>query len=84
MAIAQIVGREPEVGWAQNAVCTEVAYVISGSGWIEVKDAEQRRIYSGDVVRISPGEKFFWHGELTLAIACSPGWFAEQYSTLQD
>jgi len=77
-AVAHINGRYPEYGYAVNMISKELAYVVSGSGKIVVGDNE-KLINQGDMILISPGEKYYWDGVMTLFLACTPAWYPEQH-----
>lgn len=82
MARAEIHGRYPEKGWAMNEACKEVAYVLEGSGRVNV-DGWEVVLTVGDVVLIEPMEKFYWDGKMKLALSCSPAWRPEQYKMIE-
>lgn len=74
----EIKGRYPDKGRTVNLECKELAYVIKGSGKIVVE--EQEYILEKDsVVLIDPGEKFYWEGDMTLFMPCTPAWRPEQH-----
>jgi quercetin dioxygenase-like cupin family protein len=77
-AIAKINGRYPESGFAINHKSKEIVYVQQGRGTVCV-DGQTVELNAGDVVMIEAGEKFFWDGEFTFHIACSPAFTVEQH-----
>lgn len=77
-AIVKISGRYPESKQAMNKVCKEIAYVHSGTGYISVNE-EQYALNPGDIVFIEPGETFFWEGNMTLHVTCTPAFHIEQH-----
>lgn len=77
-AFVEMTGREPDAGRVVNIVCKELAYVIEGSGKIVIEGTELS-LEKGDMVLIEPGEKFYWDGDMTLFLSCSPAWYLEQY-----
>ena len=77
-AIAHIRGREPEVGEAENLESIELVYVIEGEGSVTIDD-RVTHIRRGDVIIISPGERFVWNGNLKLAIICTPRWSVDKH-----
>jgi len=80
--IVKLNGRYPQKGFALNAVCKEMAYVISGSGKINVENKEHG-LSEGDAVLINPNEKFYWQGNLELFIPCAPAWSVNQYKIIE-
>lgn len=77
-AIAKITSRYPEIGHATNTICKEIAYVYEGGGKVVVNDIEHT-LQSGDVLLILPNEKFYWDGNMTLHISCTPAFTPEQH-----
>ncbi len=77
-AVTQINGRYPEIGFAVNEVCKELAFVISGSGYIVTPDAK-RTIGVGDLIFLNKGESFAWDGNLTLFMATTPKFDPKQH-----
>ena len=75
-------GRYPLNGFAINEKCKELAYVINGSGLVNIH-GKFYKIKENDVVLINKGEKFFWQGEFKLALPCSPAWNIKQYKIIQ-
>ena len=78
VAIVKISGRYPDNGRTMNEKCKEIGYVINGSGKIIV-DGSEFILKKGDTVLIEPGEKFFWEGNLTMVMPCTPAWSPEQH-----
>ncbi len=76
--IAEINGRYPAVGRVTNQKCKLLAQVQGGSGKLVVEGKEVS-LNPGDQVLIEPNEKYFWDGQLTLFIACSPAWYPAQH-----
>lgn len=77
-AIAKVTSRYPETGLASNTVCKEIVYVQDGNGKIVVNNIEYT-LQTGDVILISPNEKFYWDGNMTLHIACTPAFTPGQH-----
>lgn len=73
-----VYGRYPKEGYAVNLISTELALVISGSGYIGSAN-EKIPIVIGDCIRIKPKEKFYWDGHMALFIANAPAWKAKQH-----
>lgn len=78
IGVAEITGRYPEQGWAINHQCTEMGYIVNGSGKL-VTDAQETSLGTGDVVYIPRDERFYWEGTMTLVLPCSPAWWPEQH-----
>ena len=81
-AFVEMTGREPDEGRVVNLVCKELAYVIHGSGKLEI-EGKKISLETGDVVLIEPGEKFFWEGNMTLFLPCTPAWYPDQYKKVE-
>lgn len=77
-ATSVISGRYPEQGRATNTVCKEMVYIASGSGEIVV-DGVRHPLSAGDAILILPKEQFYWDGNMTLHIACTPAFYPEQH-----
>lgn len=79
-AIAQINGRYPENGFAVNKVSKELAFVISGEGYI-VTPTQKRPIHVGDLIFVDKGDLFAWEakGALTIFMANTPKFDPEQH-----
>ena len=81
-AFVELTGREPDSGRAVNLVCKELAYVINGSGRLVI-EGKEINLKNGDLVLIEPGEKFFWDGNMTLFLPCTPAWYPGQYKKVE-
>lgn len=81
-AVIELNGRYPIKGRAMNLECKEMAYVIKGSGKVAV-EGKEIKLNEGDLVLINPGEKFFWEGNLTMFMPCTPAWNHEQYKEVE-
>lgn len=80
-AVTNLKGRYPVQGRAVNEACKEMAYVINGEGKIVVND-EEMKVAHGDVLVVEAGERYYWQGELTLFISCTPAWYPEQHKQI--
>jgi mannose-6-phosphate isomerase-like protein (cupin superfamily) len=78
IAVVKIAGRYPEEGRAANQTCKEVVYVMEGKITLNLKGKEVL-LQKGDTVLIEPGELFYWEGNATLVMPCTPPWTPEQY-----
>lgn len=81
-AVIQLNGRYPDTGRTVNLECKELVYVINGIGKI-VCEEEETLIAEGDVILIPPGEKFYWEGEMTLFMPCTPAWHPGQHKEVE-
>jgi mannose-6-phosphate isomerase-like protein (cupin superfamily) len=81
-AVIELSGRYPDKGRTMNEKCKEMAYVIKGSGKVVVDDKEMQ-LKEGDLVLIDPGEKFFWKGNMTLFMPCTPAWSPDQHKQVE-
>ena len=82
-AIVKVSARYPDSGLATNTVCKEIVYVQDGSGKIVVNNVEHL-LQQGDVVLISANEKFYWDGNMTLHISCTPAFTVEQHIHISE
>jgi len=81
IGVAEIVGRYPDEGYAINHKCDEIGYVLKGSGKLITQKGEAA-LGSADVVYIPHGEKYYWEGNITVVLSCTPSWYPEQYETI--
>lgn len=81
-AVIHLKGRYPDTGRTVNLECKELVYVINGVGKI-VCEGEKTLISEGDVILIPQGEKFYWEGEMTLFMPCTPAWHPEQHKMVK-
>ncbi len=77
-AVAEIIGRYPEKGYAVNEVSRELVYIIEGKGIIITKD-QKKEFDQGDVIFIDRGESFAWEGKFTMLMATTPKFYAKQH-----
>lgn len=83
IGVAEITHRYPDQGFAVNHECTEMAYVVKGSGKL-VTETKTVLLSAGDVVLIPAGEKYYWEGNLTLVLPATPAWHPEQHAVCVD
>ena len=76
--IVKLTGRYPDTGRTVNTRCKELVYVIEGKGFVSIED-KKIKINRGDVILIETGEKFYWEGNLTMFMPCTPAWTAKQH-----
>lgn len=84
LAEISIDGRYPEAGWAKNRQSDELVRVSEGEGLLTIRGGETVQIQSGDVVHVPTGEQFYWQGNMTIWMACSPSFNPEQYEVEED
>ena len=80
--VVKLSGRYPDKGAAVNEICRELGYVIEGRGLVVI-NGNDFLLSEGDVVCIDPGEKFYWDGNMTLFLPCTPAWYPEQHKFIE-
>ena len=83
IGVAEIIRRYPEQGYAINHKCSEMGYILNGSGKL-VTDSQEVVLSAGDVVYIPPGEKFYWEGNMTIVLPAAPSWNPEQHEIFKN
>ena len=81
-AVIELSGRYPDTGRVVNEECKELAYVISGSGKVVV-EGEEVELKEGGLVLIEPGERYYWDGNMTMFVPCTPAWYPEQHKEVE-
>jgi len=81
-AVIELNGRYPAKCRAMNLESKEMAYIIKGSGKVVV-EGKEIKLSEQDLVLINPGEKFFWEGNMTIFMPCTPAWSYEQYKEVE-
>lgn len=81
-AVIKLNGRYPDKGRVVNLKCKELAYIIKGLGKIMVEDREVK-LKEGDMILIEPGEKYYWDGNMTMFVPCTPAWYPEQHEEVE-
>ena len=76
-ALVELKGRHPKDGWISNQDCTELVFFIRGSA-VLTTEKESVQFNEGDVVILSPKEKYYWEGDCTLLTPTTPPWTPEQ------
>ena len=79
LAVVEITGRYPDAGYVANEACTEIAYVLSGTGTVTFQGGESVTVAQGDAVLLEKGERYYWDGACTLCMPCTPAWYPEQH-----
>jgi len=80
IGVVDISHRYPDQGYAINHKCSEIGYILKGSGKLITESAEVN-LSHGDVVYISRGERYYWEGNVTVIISSTPAWYPEQHET---
>lgn len=78
IGVAEIEKRYPERGYALNHRCSEMGYVLKGSGKL-VTETQEVVLEVGDVVYIPPKEKYYWEGKMTIILPTNPAWYPQQH-----
>ncbi len=81
IGVAEITHRYPDEGYAINHKCSEMGYILRGSGKL-ITEKNEAMLSSGDVVYIPRGEKYYWEGNMTVVLPCTPAWYPEQHETM--
>jgi len=71
-------GRYPDKGYATNLKSREMAYVVKGSGELVV-ERKTVKLKEGDIVLIEAKERFYWKGNMTLFMPCTPPFDPKQH-----
>lgn len=84
-AVTEINGRYPEKGLAVNKKSKELAFVLSGSGYV-ITSTTKRQIVVGDLIFLDKKESFAWEtkGALTLFMATTPKFDPKQHIILSN
>ena len=72
IATISIRGRFPEQGWSCLEESHEMAFIVSGKGFIEFKGKDKYPLEKGDIVYIEPLEWFCWGGKMDMVVPCGP------------
>lgn len=80
---AIINGRYPDKGYCVNEECKELIYVIEGKGTLNKRD-KTIEFNKGDVILIDKGEVYYWDGQCTIAMPCTPAWYPEQHKLIEE
>jgi mannose-6-phosphate isomerase-like protein (cupin superfamily) len=79
VGVSLINGKYPSEGFDVDTEIEQVWYVESGSGQIYLNN-EVTNIVEGDMIVLSPGDKYWIQGDaLKLVVSSSPPWFAQQH-----
>ena len=77
-ALITVSGRYPDTGYVMNEVCSELAFVVRGSGKV-CTATETIEFGLHDTVLLQPGEKFYWQGDFDIYTVCTPAFYPEQH-----
>ena len=80
ICVAEITHRYPDEGYAVNHKCSEMGYILKGSGKL-VTETEEVNLSAGDVVYVPHGEKYYWEGNMTMVLPATPAWYPQQHET---
>ena len=80
-AVIKLNGRYPEKGQVTNEVCKELVFVVEGTGRLVVGNDIQE-IQQGDLALLLPGDKYYFEGQLTMFMPCSPAWYPGQHKKI--
>jgi mannose-6-phosphate isomerase-like protein (cupin superfamily) len=80
-AIININGRYPNKNFMVNLRCKELAYIIKGTGKVAIENQEFI-LQEGDLAFINKGEKYYWEGNMTMFMPCTPAWYTEQHKAV--
>lgn len=78
LGISEVNGRYPQTGTDADMDVSQIWYVVSGSGKVEVND-NTFELSEGDMLHIDKGERFVIDGNLKLVVASAPVWTPEQH-----
>lgn len=78
IALQELNGLVPDIGWHLNKVCYEVCYIIEGKAKFEIEN-EVFNAGPGDVVVIEAGKKSRLQAvKLKMITITQPNWYEEQ------
>ncbi len=80
IGVAEITHRYPDEGYAVNHKCSEMGYILKGSGKL-ITETGEVNLSVGDVVYVPHGEKYYWEGNMTVILPATPAWYPEQHET---
>lgn len=78
IGVVEISDRYPDQGYAINHKCSEIGYILKGSGRLITETAEVS-LSCGDVVYIPHRERYYWEGNMSVVISSTPAWHPEQH-----
>ncbi len=83
IAVVSQDGVYPAKGRSMNDVCTETMYVQEGRLTVEVDDATYELV-AGDVLSITPGQKYRIRGKASTVDVITPAWDKKQNHILEE
>lgn len=82
MSYQELSGRGPKSGRYLNKVCSEIFFVVNGSGVFVVGD-ERYQVQEKDVVVVEPNTPFHIETDNIVYITITrPNWYEEQYELI--
>ncbi len=81
-AVITVNGRYPEKGYVLNEECSELAFIVRGSGKV-CTASETVEFNLHDSIYLEPGEKFYWEGDFDMYTICTPAFYPEQHKEVQ-
>ena len=79
MAYIKVHGRYPEKDLTINHKCHEVCYILEGQG--RINDHE---LTPGLAVQIPPGEPYYFEGNFTMIVSCTPKFSPDQVGKYEN
>lgn len=83
LATVEIDGRYPASGYSYNDRCTETILVLEGGFQFEC-GVERGNLTVGDVMSITPPEKYMLEGKGRACVFITPGWDSAQNHIVQE
>ncbi len=83
IGVAEIKSRYPDQGYAINHECSEMGYIVKGSGKLTT-DTQEVVLSAGDVVYIPRNEKYYWEGNMTVVLPATPAWCPAQHEVCKQ
>jgi mannose-6-phosphate isomerase-like protein (cupin superfamily) len=82
MNIARKIQAKEIVVGETNEKCTEIGYVIEGSGKLVI-EGEEILFQEGDQLLLKPGQRYYWEAKATMFMPCAPAWYPEQHKEVE-
>jgi mannose-6-phosphate isomerase-like protein (cupin superfamily) len=81
-AVAEIKGRYPDKDRVVNENSKELVFILEGRGRVVV-EGRQIKLSKGDLVLISPKERYYFQGDLKLFLVNTPKWTPQQHKLVK-